>query len=152
MQLGSGTVDLLPSIAYLGEEGNWVWMAEAKGTLRLGKNSNNYRLGNRLHLTASAARKVSKVASLSAQIDGRGWGNIRGADSNLNPAMVPTADPNRRGGERVDLIFGLNLYIPEGTYEGNRVAFEVGFPIYQSLDVPQLETDWQLAAGWSWTF
>ena len=152
MQLGSGTVDLLPSIAYLGEGKNWAWKAQAGGTLRLGKNSNNYRLGNRLHLTASATRKLSNVASLSAQIDGRGWGNIRGADSNLNPAMVPTADPNRRGGERVDLFFGLNLYIPEGTYEGNRVALDVGFPIYQSLDGPQLETDWQLAVGWNWTF
>ena len=80
------------------------------------------------------------------------WGNIDGADPELNPAVVPTADPNRRGGKRVDFVLGVNVYVPKGRFKGNRVAFEAGIPVYQSLDGPQLENDWRLTAVWNWTF
>ena len=57
MQLGSGTVDLLPGITYLGQTEDWAWLVEGKGTVRLGKNSNDYKLGDRLHLAARASKK-----------------------------------------------------------------------------------------------
>lgn len=152
MQLGSGTVDLLPGIAYVGESENLAWAFEALGTIRLGENSNDYTLGNRLDLDAWGARKLTDWLSVFARIDGRIWGDIDGADPDLNPALVPTADPDRRGGERIDLSFGVNLYAPKGGLKGNRVGIQVGFPIYQSLDGPQLETDWHLTIGWNWTF
>ena len=152
MQLGSGTFDLLPGFAYLGESENWAWLTEVKGTVRLGKNSRDYSLGDRLHLNASLSRRLTRVTRLSARMEGFIWENIDGADPELNPAMVPTADPNRRGGKRVDFVLGLNLYGPEGRFKGNRLAIEAGLPVYQSLDGPQLENDWQLTAGWHWTF
>ena len=152
MQLGSGTFDLVPGVAYLGEGENWAWMGEAIGTIRLGKNDNEYSLGNRLRLFAWVSRKLADQASVSAQIEGQFWGNIDGADPDLNPKMVPTADPNLRAGKRVDLFLALNLYSPEGRLEGNRLAIEGGFPLYESLDGPQLETAWQLKLVWNWTF
>jgi len=152
MQLGSGTFDLLAGFAYLGESDNWAWLTEAKGTIRLGKNSRDYSLGNQLNINAWLSRRLTQMTSLSLQIEGFIWGNIDGADPELNPAVVPTADPNRRGGKRVDLAFTLNLYTSEGSFEGNRLAFEAGLPVYQSLDGPQLENDWRLAAVWNWTF
>ncbi len=152
MQLGSGTFDLLAGFAYLGESENWAWLTEAKGTIRLGKNSRDYSLGNQLHLNAWVSRLLTSMTSLSAQIDGFIWGNIDGADPALNTAVVPTADPNRRGGKRVDFVLGLNLYASEGRFNGNRLAIEAGLPVYQSLDGPQLENDWRLAAVWNWTF
>ena len=66
--------------------------------------------------------------------------------------IVPTADPDLRGGERIDLLFGLNLFQNEGKLKGNRVSVEVGFPIYQSLDGPQLEIDLLAKVGWNWAF
>ena len=152
MQLGSGTFDLLPGFAYLGDSENWAWLTEVRGTIRLGKNSRDYSLGDRLHLDASLTRRLTRMTSLTAQIEGFIWGNIDGADPELNPAMVPTADPNRRGGKRADFVLGLNLYAPEGKFKGNRLAIEAGIPVYQSLDGPQLENDWRLTAGWNWTF
>ncbi len=152
MQLGSGTVDLLPGLTYLGESEDWAWMAQVKGAIRLGRNDNDYRLGNQARFGAWGARKLSDWSSLSALIEGRTWGNIDGADPRLNPRIVPTADPDRRGGERLDFVVGLNIYVPEGAAEGNRAAIEVGFPLYRSLDGPQLETDWHVTAVWNWTF
>ena len=78
--------------------------------------------------------------------------NISGADPALNPAIVPTADPNRRGGDRLDLLFGFNLYASGETLTGHRLALEGGFPIYESLDGPQLETDWLITVGWQYAF
>ena len=66
--------------------------------------------------------------------------------------MVPTADPDLRGGERLDLGVGANLYVPEGAMEGFRLAAEVLFPLHQDLDGPQLETDLTLVVGAQMTF
>ena len=151
MQLGSGTFDLLPGLTYLGEKGNWAWGGEVSAKIRLGENSNDYTLGHRYHLSAWGLRKWTDWLALSTRIEAKIWEDIEGADPDLNPAMVPTADPERRGGESLDLSLGVDLYLPRGPLKGSRFGIEVGFPLYQSLDGPQLETDWNLAVGWSFT-
>lgn len=152
MQLGSGTFDLLPGITYLGQSRDVSWGAQLGGTFRLGKNSQGYALGNRAALTVWGARKWSDCLSTSLRLDGQVWGNIDGRDNDLNPAMVPTADPHRRGGKRLDLSCGANFYGREGWLKGQRLAVEFGMPIYQSLDGPQLETDWLLTVGWQYAW
>ena len=152
MQLGSGTVDLLPGITYLGQAENWAWGAEMIPTIRLGENSRDYRLGNRYRLSAWGARKWTDWLSLSGRLDGQTWENIHGADPSQNPAAAATKDPKRQAGERVDLLVGLNLYAPKGVLKGHRLAIEGGAPLYQSLDGPNLQTDWTLRVGWQWVF
>jgi hypothetical protein len=152
MQLGSGTVDVLPGLTYLGQTGNWAWGVDAIPTLRLGRNRHNYRLGNRYEVDGWAARKLTDWLSLSGRVDGRYWENIEGADRTLNRMDEPTKDPNKQGGERLDLLFGLNLYAPSGLLKGQRVAVEAGAPVYQSLRGPQLQTDWLVRVGWQWVF
>ena len=154
MQLGSGTFDLLPGVTYLGETDNWSWGGEVIPTIRLGENSNDYTLGNQYQLSVWATRLWTEWLSFSMRLDGQMWGDIDGAHPDLNPAMVPTADPTRRGGERLDLSLGLNMYVPRGLLKGQRLSIGYGFPLYQSLDGPQLETDWRLTVGWNvtWTF
>ena len=51
-------------------------------------------VGNRFVLTAWGELAVSDSVSVSARLDGQIWRNVRGADPDLNPAMVPTADPD----------------------------------------------------------
>ncbi|NOY52368.1 MAG: transporter [Deltaproteobacteria bacterium] len=155
MQLGSGTFDLLPGITYLGRSNPWFWGAQGIATFRLGENSNDYTLGNRIDLTGWLTRRVNRKFSLSVRLDGTSWGKIDGADSDLSPtmtAMTPTADPERRGGTRLDLLLGLAFDTSGGRHRGHRLTLEGGLPLYQRLDGPQLETDWKLTAGWQWTF
>lgn len=147
MQIGSGTFDLLPGITYLGQSNNWSWGSQAIATLRLGENSNDYRLGNQLMLTGWTAYNWTDWLSTSIRLNGQTWGNIDGSDSRLNPMMIPTADPDRRGGTQLNLGFGVNLYAPSGNLQGSRLAIEFELPLYRSLDGPQLETDWRLTAG-----
>ncbi|MDJ0844417.1 hypothetical protein [Crocosphaera sp.] len=152
MQLGSGTLDLNPGITYLGQTDEWSWGSQIIGTLRLGTNSNSYKFGDQIMLTAWGARKWSDWASTSLRIKGKNWGNISGKDSRLNPSIIPTADPTRRGGTQIDLGFGLNLFVPEGDLRTGRLAIEFEVPIYRALQGPQLETDWQLTAGLQFSF
>lgn len=56
MQIGSGTFSLLPGITYLGQALPWGWAADFGSTLRLGRNDNGYRLGNRYQLGVSITR------------------------------------------------------------------------------------------------
>ena len=59
MQLGSGTFDLLPSLTYLSRSAAWSWIGEVQGTIRLGKNSNDYALGDRIRVRGRGARKLT---------------------------------------------------------------------------------------------
>ncbi len=152
MQLGSGTADLRPGITYLGQTDDWAWTVEAAGTIRLGRNKNKYSLGDRIHLSASGNWRATNWLAPFVRLDGEIWGDIDGADPDLNPALVPTADPNRRGGKRLDISFGVDLYVGEGILKGHRLAIQGGLPVYQNLDGPQLETDWHFSIGWQWIF
>jgi hypothetical protein len=152
MQLGSGTFDVFPGITYLGQKNDWFWGGRALVTIRLGRNDNGYALGDRYSLTVWGAKRWLDWFSSSVRVEGKKWGNIEGQDDELNPAVVPTADPDRQGGERLDVLFGINAYSDKDKFGGHLLAIEGGLPIYQSLDGPQLEGDWLLSIGWQWTF
>ena len=121
-------------------------------TFRIGDNSEDYSLGSRTQFDAWLVREWSGRVSSTFRVHGESWGNIDGADPDLNPGMVPTADPARRGGKRLNLGLGTNIYMSEGTMAGNRLVLEFSFPIYQSLDGPQLQTDFEFNVGWQLVF
>ena len=153
MQLGSGTYDLLPGINYQVETAHWAVGGEIVATVRLGENDEGYTLGDRLAVGFWAHRSLARWLSLTSSVRGQSWGNISGADPELNPRIVPTADPDLRGGERVEVAVGVSFFLGGGRgTQGLRFAIEAGAPVYQSLDGPQLETDFFLRSGAQWTW
>ncbi len=152
MQLGSGTFDLLPGVTWTGQREAWSWGAQASGTLRTGTNRKGYRLGHAVDVTGWGAVRLLPWLSTSLRLDWTRWGDIRGDDDALNPRMVPTADPDLRGGQRLDLLLGLNLLGRGGLVKGHRLALEVGIPVFQDLDGPQLEVDVRGTLGWQYAF
>lgn len=154
MQLGSGTFDLMPGITYLGKSDRYSWGSQLTGTIRLGDNDRDYTLGNVLNITGWSSVRLTHWLSTSARLNWSGWEDIDGADPDLNPNMVPTADPDLRGGNRLDGLLGinyLNVFGPD-FLRGHRLAVEFGLPIYQDLNGPQLETDWTITLGWQYAF
>jgi hypothetical protein len=156
MQLGSGTVDLTPGLTYLAQEDRWSGGAQLLATIRLGNNDADYRLGNRLMGTAWAAANLLERLSVSARLLGERWGNIDGSDASFDGAvamrMVPTVFPELRAGSRVDIGLGFNVLLGGDRPSQARLAFEVLAPVYQKLDGPQLETDYQLVTGLQYVF
>jgi hypothetical protein len=61
---------------------------------------------------------------------------------------VQTANPDFQGGERVDVIGGVNFVATHGGLAGHRVGIEVGAPVYQNLNGPQMTGQWFATIGW----
>jgi len=148
MQIGSGTYDLLPGITYSGYADWGSWGAQADATVRLGENDNDYTLGNKYGGTAWVAKTLGSKVSTSLRLRYETTEDIDGADPTLNARMIPTADPELRGGERLDAAVGINVLVGSG----HRFAIEYQIPVEQDLDGPQLETQQALTAGWQYTW
>lgn len=151
MQLGSGTVDFSPGIAYVAQKSLWAWGLQADGVVRTGENPSGYRLGNRYSFDGWAGYKMTDWVSSYVRFGGLFWNDIDGADIELNPRMVPTADPTLRGGKQLTFAFGFNFFQNSGSLAGHRLTLDAGFP-RQSLNGPQLGNDWQVSFGWQKTF
>lgn len=154
MQLGSGTLDWMPGLTYLGRAARFSWGAQAVGTLRTGKNYAGWAMGDQADVTAWFAVPWTRWLSTSLRVGYRYWGNYRGnEDRPPPPPSIPTARPDLQGGHAVDLLGGINLIVPLGRFLGeHRFGFELGGPVEQWLRGPQLETDWHLMVGWQKAF
>jgi hypothetical protein len=76
------------------------------------------------------------------------WGQVEGADPDLDPFQDPAANTLALSGSRISLPVGFNLRIPDGRFAGHRLGLEFILPIHQDLDGPQLRQDWSLVLGW----
>ncbi len=154
MQVGSGTYDFLPALTYSGNEDAWSWGAQARGEIRMNENHAGYRLGDEYALTGWLSRTFTHHVSGSLRLEWQHNLNIRGREESpsVNPLVIPTADPDRRAVQRLDLLFGINFVLPWMKVDGLRLAIEAGLPIYQHLDGPGLETDVIATAGVQYAF
>ena len=155
MRLGSGTVDLLPGLTYAGVRNDMTWGFQALGTVRLGHNQQGYREGNRYQLNTWGAYRWAQWISTSVRFNWQQWYNIKRKDGQLqttigpmNIPLVPTADPDRQAGKRLDIMGGVNMLFPEFMGLENHLNVEAGVPVYQDLDGPQLRQAWSFWAGW----
>ena len=146
IQLGSGTYDMVPGITYLSTSGAWEWGAEGSFTYRMGKNNNDYALGNRFDVSARTRYWINDQVQLQARLAAAKWGKIKGQDPAIDPMMSPDGDPNAQGGKRVDALVGINVQ----PVKNHLVKFEVGAPVYQNLNGPQLKTQWLLSLGYQY--
>ena len=142
MQLGSGTFDFLPRITIRGRQGPWTYGARYSGVIRLGDNDEGYALGDIHALTAWGLYEWTPVVNTSLRIAALTEDSISGRDP-LIAAPVQTAVPAFSGGERVDLFLGLGL-TGQGDWQAYRLDAEVGVPIHQDLNGPQMETDYSV--------
>lgn len=147
MQIGSGTWDLKPAITFKGWANGFGYGAQYAGTIRTGTNDEGYRQGDIHEGTAWVSYRPAQWISLSGRIKGQTKGRVKGID----PAImgpVQTTNPDFQGGERVDLIGGINLVGTHGALAGHRLGIELGAPIHQDLNGPQMAGDWMLTIGW----
>lgn len=152
MRLGSGTYDLKPGITWTYLGAGWSMGAQGIVTVRLDENDRSYTLGDRIDLTTWVAYTLHESVSVSARLSYADWQNIDGADTALNPMMVPTARTDLRSGAETTALIGINYEIPSGTFEGHRLAVEYGTVIDRDLTGPQLGTDDVLTVAWQWAF
>jgi len=152
MQLGTGTVDLLPGMTYNGHLEGWFWGGQVLGRLHAGTNSKGYRRGNRYELQAWAGRDWLPWFGSSFRLHWQHGFNLNGEDTAQAARTDPTMDPNRQAGQRLDALFGVDFFAYGGRFEGVRLAIEGGLPAYQRLEGPQPRTSWILSTGIEYAF
>lgn len=151
MQLGSGSLDLLPGITYSGNQGKLGWGAQLTGTLRTSENNEGYKFGNQLDVTAWASQRLAKWISLSARSIFSSIGKIKDMDDEI---MLPvqTAHPTFQGGKKLDLALGVNMIGQNGFIANQRIAVEFTLPVYQNLNGPQMKALSTWVIGWQYAF
>lgn len=159
MQLGSGTVDLLPALTFVQQFEDWPWGAQANGVIRLeDENAHNYRLGHKFELLGWVGYNLTEWLGLNGGLSYGYEGQLKGEQEDINlmaPGMrdsVTTAFGDNYGGERIVAILGLNLLKPHGFLEGHRLSVDLRLPLWQDLNGYQLETDSVLTIGWQKAF
>lgn len=159
MQLGSGTIDLLPSLTFVQQFENWSWGAQVSGVIRLeDKNENNYRLGHKFELINWIGYNLSDWLGLNGGLSYAYTGELKGDQKDIGTSgpmgrrSVTTAFSDNYGGERIDVIFGINLLKPTGFLKGHRLSLDLHLPLWQDLSGYQLETDSVLTLGWQKAF
>ena len=159
MQLGSGSWGVSPSITWTGHRGNLSYGAQASAKFHLAENDNDYRLGNSYQGTVWGSHRWTDYFATSLRVTVSRWEDIHGADPDITTTppmgplagtpLVPTADPDLRGGTRIDVSLGANFRIPK---TGATFGVEGTLPVYQELDGPQLGSEWSLTAGIQFVF
>ncbi len=151
MQLGSGTVDFTPAIAYVGWNDSWLWGVGADATIRFGENYRGYRLGNIYEVEGWVRYVESSWVQPSFRLTTIFWDQIHGQDSELlapalptNPYPAPVTNPNAFGGTKILALPGIRLSYPKGWFRGQYIEVEGGVPVYQYLNGPQPKEDWRI--------
>jgi hypothetical protein len=148
LQLSSGTVDLIPGITYVKRHESTSLGFQAKEIVRFTENSDDYQLGNVALISAWVSRVFKDDVSGSLRLGYRHEGRIKGQDAGIDPNLSPLHDPSSQGGDSVTVWAGVN-YIETG---GHSFGFELGGPLWQDLNGPQLERDISYGLGWHYSF
>jgi hypothetical protein len=151
MQLGSGSLDLKTGMTFVAKLSNFYYGTHVGGVFRLHENSNNYRLGHQGNASLWASYRFFDWLEPFAKLHYNIWGNIQGADPDLNPMMVPTADPQNQGGQYFSIETGIGTRLELGDHDVLGLILQASFPFYQFLEGPQPEKDWQVSVRLDWT-
>ena len=143
MQLGSGTFDVVMGLTHARKGENWSWGNQWMSRVRLNKNTENYSLGNEHKVNTWLGYQLNDRLSASIRVTFIHQSDIKGRDQSII-GPVQTADPDRHGGQRLDVGFGINAVLPN---KRRRVAIEILAPSFQKLNGPQLSTDWSIIIG-----
>lgn len=152
MQTGSGTFDVLPGVTYIGSTESWSWGAQLAGVIHTGSNDHDYRVGDMYRIGAWGHYKISDWVGPLLRMEWKQWATIHGSDPNLVASVNPASDARLQAGQRLDVLAGVQFYVPEGTFKGLRLGLEGGAPAYQSLAGPNLKMDWLLSFNLSFSF
>lgn len=158
MQLGSGTFDPSLGILYQASSSPYWWGANAVYTARLYDNDRDYRLGNELRVDLYGMYQFRHNLLGQVQLNGKHWRDIKGEmdesrtgesghttknDPN-SPFMTPLWDPDNYGGSTLMATLGLQ-WQPAPLHI---VDFNIGIPLYQRLNGPQLEEKYRVMLTW----
>lgn len=143
MQPGSGTVDLMPGVAYSGVKQAWSWGLSYRARLPLNRGAQGWRYGDLHEFNGWGGYTWLPGLETTLRVNGSIQGRIQGDDSQIR-GYAQGSTPLFYGGRQVSVFGGL---IVSGRFvhqDAASLGVEAGVPVYQSLNGPQLARDWQV--------
>ncbi len=152
MQLGSGTVDVLPCVNYLYQKNDLTFSSQLSSTIRTAMNQFGYKWGNEAVLNTWFAYNWLGNLSSSVRLEGCVQGKMTGFDPTLYRYNEPSANSLNYGGEKVNTYIGSTYHFKSGFLKNNRLGVEYGIPLYQNVNGLQMKGKQSIYASWSVTF
>jgi len=142
MQTGTGTFDFMPGIVYAGQIGAWSWGASYRGRFPLAANQQGYMYGDLHEFNGWGGYSWVPGFTTTVRVAASMQGPIRGFDPEIRGAAAP-ANPNFYGGQRVEVFGGGSISGKFIGYDNWTLLGEAGLPVFQNLNGPQIEKNWQ---------
>lgn len=152
MQNGSGTLDLLPSITFLHQTGNYAFSAQLNGVVRGNKNVIGYRYGNAIECNAWLGKSFFETFSATIRLNALFAASMQGADKQVLPDLEPAASNANYGGSVLTAFLGSSFIPASGWFNRHRFGIEFGLPIAERYKGIQMHTSWLLNCNWSYSF
>ena len=153
MQLGSGTWDFKPAVTYTGNIDDWSFGAQLNGTKRLeSHNKAGFALGDIFQATTWGSYSWTNWLATSVRGVYTLQGSLQGAYRGVYHEIGAMDYGRNYGGRFVDVGFGINASMPNGSLQGNRVSFEWLQPVHDDVNGYQLPREGALSATWSYAF
>lgn len=145
MQPGTGTVDGLAGVAYSGALSRWSWGAAYRGRLPVDRNSQGWAYGDLHEVNAWGGYSLLPGLEATLRLNATTQGRIRGDDPVIL-GYAQGAEPLFYGGRQISAFAGV---VVSGRYfalPAAQIGLEVGAPMYQDLNGPQLARELQANA------
>lgn len=151
MQLGSGSVEVLPGITYTHQKNSYAFSSSVSGVYRANYNNVGYKLSPELNLNSWIAYQWLSCISSSLRLDGNFSGQIQGVDPQQYTLLEPATNPHSYGGEKIGAYIGSSCHF-KGALSKHRLSAEFGVPIYQCVYGVQLKQKYTINASWNYRF
>ncbi len=153
MQLGSGTWDMTPGLAYTGLAGRLSWGAQANAVIRLeDENDSGFAFGDKYQASLWSAVRLVDWMSLSARVSWEDQDAISGHYNDAHNHSAPEDFQENYGGEFVDAALGANFVITGGNFAGLRFGLEWVSRVSEDYNGYQLGLDDGVNASISYAF
>jgi hypothetical protein len=151
LQLGTGTVDAMPGITYVGVLNQWTWGLSYRGRLPMDNNNQGYRYGYYNEFNGWAGYSWLKGLSTTLRLMGSLQGHISGYDPQII-GYGPCSNPLWFGSNHIDLLPGASI---SGRYFGMprlTLVSELDLPLYQDVSGLHTGKDYSIAVGLKYKF
>lgn len=152
MQLGSGTVDVTPTVSYIFQQKDFAFSSQVSSTVRTSTNSVGYQLGNEYTIGLWGAYNWWDNFSSSLRFEGQSIDKISGFDQTIYAFNEISANPFNYGGKKLNVYFGTAYQFDKSFLNKFRLSAEYGLPIYQNVNGIQNKLTHSLFASLSYSF
>lgn len=148
LQLGGGTYALNPSFTWTHWSRRWSFGSAVQASVPLGHNDRGWSRGEEVRLNSWVSRRIDPFRSVVLGVEYKQEDPIQGRDDSMDESLDPSFDPTFAGGKTLSLDFGLHMI----SEKNNRLALEIGVPVWQDANGVQVEEDYHFSVAWWLSF